>query len=60
MIGYDGYHYRVSLSHRGRRVAIESIPRKKIDDLKMGVNTFSYSKELLGWIEQVAQEKGKS
>ena len=60
VIGYDGYNYRVSFSHRGRRVAIKSIPRKEIDDLTMGVKNFSYLKELLGWLEQVAQEKGKS
>jgi DNA-binding response OmpR family regulator len=60
VIGYDGYNYRVSFSHRGKRVAIESIPRKEIDDLTMGVKHFSYLKELLGWLEQVAQEKGKS
>ena len=60
VIGYDGDNYWVSFSHRGRRVAIKSIPRKEIDDLKMGVKNFSYLKELLGWLEQVAQEKGKS
>lgn len=60
VIGYDGYNYRVSFSHRGKRVAIESIPRKEIDDLTMGVKNSSSLKELLGWLEQVAQEKGKS
>ena len=60
VIGYDGYNYRVSFSHRGKRVAIESIPRKEIDDLRMGVKHSPYLKELLGWLEQVAQEKGKS
>jgi DNA-binding response OmpR family regulator len=60
VIGYDGYNYRVSFSYRGKRVAIESIPRKEIDGLTMGVKNSSYLKELLGWLEQVAQEKGKS
>jgi hypothetical protein len=60
VIGYDGYNYRVSFSHRGRRVAIESISRKKIDDLKLGINNSPYLKGLLGWVEQVAKGKGKS
>jgi DNA-binding NtrC family response regulator len=60
VIGYDGYNYRVSFSHRGRRVAIESIPRKEIDDPTMGAQNSSYLMGLLGWLEQVAQEKGKS
>jgi hypothetical protein len=60
VIGYDGYDYRVRFSHRGRLIAIESISRKEIDDLKLGINNSPYLMGLLGWVEQVAQEKGKS
>lgn len=60
VIGYDGYNYRISFSHRGRHIVIESIPREDIDDLKMGATNVPHLKELLGWLEQVAQEKGKS
>jgi hypothetical protein len=60
VIGYDGYSYRVRFSQQGGLITIESIPRKEINDLKMGVKNCPYLEELFGWVEQVAQGKGKS
>jgi len=58
--GYDRYNYRVRFSQRGRLIAIESIPRNEIDDLELGGRNSPSLRELFGWVEQVAQEKGKS
>jgi CheY-like chemotaxis protein len=60
VISYDGYDYRVRFSRRGKLIAIESISRKEIDDLKIGVKRFPYLEELFGWIRQVAEGTGKS
>jgi DNA-binding NtrC family response regulator len=60
VIGYDRHNYRVGFSHRGGLIAIESIPRKEIDDLKMGVKNCPYLEELFGWVRQVVEGRGKS
>lgn len=60
VIGYDRHNYRVGFSHRGELIAIESIPRKEIDDLKMGVKNCPHLEELFGWVRQVAEGRGKS
>ena len=58
--GYDRNNYRVRFSQGGRLIAIESIPRNEIDDLELGERNSPSLRELFGWVEQVAQEKGKS
>jgi DNA-binding NtrC family response regulator len=58
--GYDRNNYRVRFSQEGRLIAIESIPRNEIDDLELGGRNSPSLKELFGWVEQVAQGKGKS
>lgn len=60
VIGYDENNYRVRFSQRRRVIAIEAIPRNEIDDLKLGGRNSPSLKGLLGWVEQVAQGKGKS
>ncbi len=60
VIGYDGKNYRVRFSQRGGLITIESIPRKEIVDLKMGVKNSPYLEELFGWVRQVVEGRGKS
>lgn len=60
VIDYEGNNYRVRFSQRDGLIAIESIPRKEVDDLKLGGRNSPSLKELFGWVEQVAQGKGKS
>ena len=60
VIGYDGNNYRVKFSNRGGLIAIESIPRKEIDEFKSGGRNSPSLEELFGWVEQVTQGKGKS
>jgi response regulator RpfG family c-di-GMP phosphodiesterase len=57
---YDRNNYRVRFSQGGRLIAIESIPRNEIDDLELGGRNSPSLKKLFGWVEQVAQGKGKS
>jgi len=60
VIGYDRHNYKIRFSHQGGLIAIESIPRNEIDDLELGGRNSPSLRELFGWVEQVAQEKGKS
>jgi len=60
VMSYDGDDYRVKFSRPGRMIAIESIPRKEINDLKKGARNSPYFEELFGWISQVAEGRGKS
>jgi DNA-binding response OmpR family regulator len=60
VISYDGNNYRVRFSQREGLIAIESIPRKEIDDLKTGVKNSLHLEELLGWVRQVVEGRGKS
>jgi DNA-binding response OmpR family regulator len=60
VIDCDRNNYRVRFSQRGGLITIESIPRKEINDLKMGVKNCPYLEELFGWVRQVIEGKGKS
>lgn len=60
VIGYEGNDYRVRFSQQGKILAIESIPRKEINDLKKGPRSSPYLEELFGWVSQVAEGRGKS
>lgn len=58
--GCDRHNYRVRFSKEERLIAIESIPRKEIDDLKLRGKNSPSLKELFGWVEQVVEGRGKS
>jgi len=60
VIGYDRNNYRVRFSQQGGLITIESIPRKEINDFKMGVKNCPYLEELFGWVRQVVEGRGKS